>query len=134
MYLGPTCPNHPFSEGFGHAEINTQIQMVLAPGANLNLGAGPTPLSEGVDSTRLSPPGPILGYLCHLWFLNAFMLLRRVSSVHIVPLGASPCSWTWRGMETEKMGPLCHPVDGEGTRGGHPTEFETSEEDEVEDE
>jgi hypothetical protein len=35
-------------------EINTWIHKVLAHGADLNLGAGPVPLREGVDKTRVS--------------------------------------------------------------------------------
>jgi hypothetical protein len=66
MYQGPSCPNRPFSEELGGAEINTQIHRVLAPEADLNPGASPTPLREGVDSTWVSPLGPILGFLCQL--------------------------------------------------------------------
>jgi hypothetical protein len=44
MYLGPCCPNYPFSEELDDVEINT--------------------LREGVDCTRVSPLGHVLGCLC----------------------------------------------------------------------
>jgi hypothetical protein len=47
MYPGPSCPDHPFSEELGKAEA-------LAHGANLNSGASPTPLREGIDNTTVS--------------------------------------------------------------------------------
>jgi hypothetical protein len=66
MYLEPSCPDRRFFEELSNVEINTWIHMDLAPGANSNLGAGPTPLREGVDSTWVSPLGPILDCLCQL--------------------------------------------------------------------
>jgi hypothetical protein len=64
MYLGPSCPDCPFSEELGDAEINTWIHRVLAHRADLNPRASPAPLREGVDCTRVSPLGPIFGCLC----------------------------------------------------------------------
>jgi hypothetical protein len=54
MYPKPSCPDRPFSEELGDVEINTQIHKVLAHGADLNPGAGPAPLREGVDNPRVS--------------------------------------------------------------------------------
>jgi hypothetical protein len=50
MYLGPSCPDHPFSMELGDSEINTRIQWVLAHGADQNFGFGSIPLREGVES------------------------------------------------------------------------------------
>jgi hypothetical protein len=62
----PSCPNHPFSEELSNAEINTCIHRVLTHGVNLNPGAGPTPLREVVDSTRVSLFAFAFGNLCNL--------------------------------------------------------------------
>jgi hypothetical protein len=35
MYLGPSCPDRPFSEELGDTEINTRVRGVLAHRANL---------------------------------------------------------------------------------------------------
>jgi hypothetical protein len=64
MYLGPSCPNRPFSEELGDTEINTQIRGVLAHGANLNFGSGPVPLREGVESPWVSLLKLTLVYRC----------------------------------------------------------------------
>jgi hypothetical protein len=50
MYPGPSCPDCPFFEELGDTEVNTWVRGVLAHGAILNLGTGPVPLREGVDS------------------------------------------------------------------------------------
>jgi hypothetical protein len=54
MYLGPSYPDRSFSEELGDAEINTRIHKVPAHGVDLNPGASPAPLREGVDNTRVS--------------------------------------------------------------------------------
>jgi hypothetical protein len=59
LYPGPSCPNRPSSEEFSVAEINTWIHSVLNLGANPNLGACPTPLQEGVTSTRVGLIRPV---------------------------------------------------------------------------
>jgi hypothetical protein len=51
MYHGPSCPNRPFSNELGDMEINNRIRGVLSHGEDLNLGSGPIPLKEGVDSS-----------------------------------------------------------------------------------
>jgi hypothetical protein len=66
MYLGSSCPNRPFSEELGNAEINTHVHRVLAHGVVLNPLASPTPLSKGVDSTRVSLFAFTFGNLRHL--------------------------------------------------------------------
>jgi hypothetical protein len=50
MYLGPSCPDRPFSTKFGDTEINVWLQGVLAHGADLNVSSSLIPLREGVDS------------------------------------------------------------------------------------
>jgi hypothetical protein len=51
LYPGPCCLDHSLSEELGDAEINIRIHKVLDHGADLNPGAGPAPLREGVTST-----------------------------------------------------------------------------------
>jgi hypothetical protein len=86
MYLGPSCPDRPFSE-LGDTEINTRIHGVLAHGAVLNLGPGLVPLREGVDIPWVSPLKPAFGCLCQFRFHNIYVFLHRVSSVFTVPHG-----------------------------------------------
>jgi hypothetical protein len=50
IYLGPSCPDHPFSTELDGTEINTWIQGVLAHGADQNFGSSPVLLGEGVDN------------------------------------------------------------------------------------
>jgi hypothetical protein len=64
MYPGPSCP--PFFEELGDTEINNGIHKVLAHGDDLNPGASPAPLREGVDNTRVSPLAFIFGSLRNL--------------------------------------------------------------------
>jgi hypothetical protein len=90
MYPGPSCPDHPFSEELGDAEINTWTHKILAHGADLNPGASPAPLSEGVDCTKVSPLRPIFGCSRKFQFLNALMFLCMVSSVPIAHHGGLP--------------------------------------------
>jgi hypothetical protein len=95
MYLGSSCPDRPFFEELGDTEIDTQINRVLAHGADLNPRASPTPLREGDNNTWVSLLGPIFGCLCQCRFLNTFMFLRRVSGALTVPHGGSPYLRTW---------------------------------------
>jgi hypothetical protein len=87
MHPGPCCPDRPFPEDLGDTKIRTRIQGVLAHGANQNLGSGPVPLMEGVDSPWVSPLGPTFGYLCQFLFLNVCVFSRRVSDVLIASHG-----------------------------------------------
>jgi hypothetical protein len=66
MYVGPSCPDRPFSEELGDAKINTRIHRVLAHGVDLNPWADPAPLREGIDSTRVSLFSFAFGNLCNL--------------------------------------------------------------------
>jgi hypothetical protein len=68
MYPGPRCPDCPFSEELGDTDMNTQIHRVLAHGADMNPGAGPAPLRQGVDSIRVSLFASAFGSLCNLIF------------------------------------------------------------------
>jgi hypothetical protein len=87
MYLGPSCPDRPFSTELYDTEINTWIQGVLARGAELNLGSGPVPLREGVNSPWVGLLGLTFGYLCQSLFLNVRMFLHRVSGALAMPHG-----------------------------------------------
>jgi hypothetical protein len=71
----------PFFEEFNDVEINTRIHKVLAHGVDLYPGAGPTRLREGVDFTRVSLLGPVLGCLCEFQFVIVLMSMRGVSRV-----------------------------------------------------
>jgi hypothetical protein len=64
MYLGPSCPNRPFSVALGNTEFNTWIRGVLAQGADLNLGSVMIPLRERVDNPRVSSLGFLFGCMC----------------------------------------------------------------------
>jgi hypothetical protein len=63
MYLGPSCPDRPFFEELGNAEINTRVCKVLDNGVGLNPRDGPAPLRDGVASTRVSLFGSVFGSL-----------------------------------------------------------------------
>jgi hypothetical protein len=54
IYLGPSCPDRPFSVELDDMEINTRIRWVLAHGADQNFGSGLVPLREGVLSPCVS--------------------------------------------------------------------------------
>jgi hypothetical protein len=60
LYPGPSCLDRSFSNELSEAKINTRIQNILDHGANLNPGAGPAPLREGVANARVSPLGSVL--------------------------------------------------------------------------
>jgi hypothetical protein len=90
MYSGPSCPDSPFSVELGDAEINTQIQGVLADGADLNFGSGSIPLRQGVDKPWVSPLEFTFIYLYKFLILNACGFLRKVLGTHVVPQGGSP--------------------------------------------
>jgi hypothetical protein len=59
LYPGPSCLDHPSSEELSTTDSNTWIHKVLDLGANSNARAGPSPLEEGVASTRDSMVGPL---------------------------------------------------------------------------
>jgi hypothetical protein len=63
LYPGPSCPDRSLSEELGDAEINIRIHKVLDHEADLNPRAGPTPMREGVGSTRVSLFGSVSGSL-----------------------------------------------------------------------
>jgi hypothetical protein len=86
---------YPIYEGLDDVEINIWIHKILAHGAILKPGGGPTALREGVDCTRLSPLGSVFGCSCEFQFLNALMSFRRVSCVLIAHRGGLPCLKTW---------------------------------------
>jgi hypothetical protein len=90
MYLGPSCPDHPFSAELGDVEINPQIRGVLAHKADLNFGSGLVPLREGGDNPWESPLEFTFIYLYQFLLLNACTFLGKVSGMHAVPHGGSP--------------------------------------------
>jgi hypothetical protein len=91
---GASCLYCPFSEELDDAEINTWIHMVLTHEVDLNPGASPAPLREGVNYTRVSRLRPVLGYLHEFQFLNALMSLCMVSDVLTTHHRELPCSRT----------------------------------------
>jgi hypothetical protein len=120
MYLGPSCQDRPFFKELRDMENSTRIHRVLAHGADLNPRARPTPLREGADITYVSLRGPSFCCLCQFLFPNAFVLLRRVSSVLTVLHGetrSKPCLQRAAvGTEREKTGPKCR-LDGSEGKG-----------------
>jgi hypothetical protein len=87
MYLGPSCPDCPFTDELGDAKINTRIHKVLAHGADLNPGAGPIEgrgrLHQGESTqTRFQLFVPISVSQCP-------KTLGRVSSVLVARYGGS---------------------------------------------
>jgi hypothetical protein len=89
MYLGPSCPDRPFSTELGNTEIDTQIRGVLAHGTNLNLGFSLIPLREGVNNPWVSSLGFSFGCLCRFLFLTICVFLRRISGTFAVPHGGN---------------------------------------------
>jgi hypothetical protein len=81
MYLGSSCPDRPFSAELGDTEINTRVRGVLAHGAYLNLGSGPIPLREGVDSPSVSSLGLSFDCMCQFLLLPYVCKCAR-SRVH----------------------------------------------------
>jgi hypothetical protein len=63
LYLGLSCFDCSFSEELSDAKINTRIHKVPDHGVDLNPGADPIPLGEGVTSTRVSLFGSVFGSL-----------------------------------------------------------------------
>jgi hypothetical protein len=80
LYPRPSCLDCSFSEELSEAVINTWIHKVLDHGANLNPGAGPTPLREGVASTRVSLLD-LFWQIVQFHPLIALVTLSRVSGV-----------------------------------------------------
>jgi hypothetical protein len=80
----------------------------------------PHPLREGAEITYVSLRGPSFCCLCQFLFPNAFVLLRRVSSVLTVLHGearSKPCLQRAAvGTEREKTGPKCR-LDGSEGKG-----------------
>jgi hypothetical protein len=97
MYLGPSCPDRPFSAELGDTKISTQIWGVLAHGADLNFGSNPAPLREGVDNPWVSLLEFTFIYLYQFLLLNAHAFLHTVLGMHAAPYGGSPYLRTWQG-------------------------------------
>jgi hypothetical protein len=76
LYLGPSCPDHPSFEELSEAEVNSQVHKVLDFGVDLNPGADPAPLQEGVASARFSMLGPISVAYVILSFHHAHSLAQ----------------------------------------------------------
>jgi hypothetical protein len=66
-------------------EINTWIHKVLDHGANLDPGAGPAPLREGVASTRVSLFGSVLATYVILSFHRARGLAQDLGGARSAP-------------------------------------------------
>jgi hypothetical protein len=64
MYLGPCCPDLPFSTELDDTEINTWIQGVPAHGADQSFGSSPVHLREGVGSPLVSQLKLTFIFLC----------------------------------------------------------------------
>jgi hypothetical protein len=78
MYLGPSCPDNPFSAEFVDMEVNTWIRGVPAHGVNSNFGSDPAPLREGVDSFWVSLLELTSICLCRFLLISAYTFLCRI--------------------------------------------------------
>jgi hypothetical protein len=87
MDPGPSCPDHPFSKELGDRKVSTHVHGVHAHGAIPNLGTGPVPLREGIESPSVSLLGPTFDCLCLFQFLNIYVFLCRVLGVSATPRG-----------------------------------------------
>jgi hypothetical protein len=96
LYLGPSCPDRPFSIELGDTVINTRIRGVLAHGADLNLGSGLIPLREVVDNLWVSSLGLSFGSLCRFLFLIVCIFLHRIPGTLAAPHRMSPYLRVWR--------------------------------------
>jgi hypothetical protein len=85
LYPGPSWSDCPFSKELGHEKINTQFHKVLAR------RAGPTPLREGADSTRMSPFGSVFLLFTQFHPLTTCVFLRRVLGILTARDEGSPC-------------------------------------------
>jgi hypothetical protein len=94
LYPGPSCLDLPFSKELGNVEVNTRIHKVLAHGADLNHGASPAPLREGVDSTRVTPFGSVFWLFAQFHPLTMLVFLCSVLGMLVVHHGWSPCPMT----------------------------------------
>jgi hypothetical protein len=79
MYLGPSCPDYPFSEEFSDVEVNTQIHKALDHEDDLNPWASHAPMKEGVNVQHQSKSACI-----HLWQFVQFGFLIVLKSAHRV--------------------------------------------------
>jgi hypothetical protein len=66
-------------------EVNSRIHKVLDLGADLNPGAGPAPLQEGVASARVSMFGPISAAYTILSFHHTRDLAQGLEDGHSEP-------------------------------------------------
>jgi hypothetical protein len=132
LYLGLSCPDHPFSEDLGDLKINTQIHKVLDHRADLNPGTAPAPLREGVDNTNVSPLRFIFGSL-HNFIHSSHLCLcagSRVCSQRDAghqpargcdEVGSKMCPQREvAGIETEKAGLEYNSYGCKGAGGGYP--------------
>jgi hypothetical protein len=90
LYPGPSCPDRSFAVELSETEINTRIHKVLDHETNLNPGAGPAPLRQGVASTRVSLFGSILAAYA-ISFSNRAHDLAQGLGVPVAYRGASSC-------------------------------------------
>jgi hypothetical protein len=96
MYLGPSCPDCPFSAELGDMDINTWIRGVLDHGADLNLDSSPIPFRGRVDNPWVSSLGFLFGFICRFMFLTECVFLLRASGALTVPHGGSPYLRMWQ--------------------------------------
>jgi hypothetical protein len=80
LYPRPSCPDHPSFKELSAAEINARIHKVLDLGANPNPQASPSPLQEGVASTRVSMFGLLSTAYTILSFHHAHGLAQGLRS------------------------------------------------------
>jgi hypothetical protein len=87
LYPGSSCFEDSFSKKLSVVEINIRIHMVLDHVANLNPEAGPTPLREGVVSTKVSLFGSVLVAYAILLFHHSHGLVQGLGGAHSTSWG-----------------------------------------------
>jgi hypothetical protein len=95
LYPRSSSLSRSFSEELSEAEINTRIHKVLDHGANLNPGAGPAPLIEGVATTKVS----LFGFVSAGCMISSSHRARDIVKGLGVPVACrktSTWSRTWR--------------------------------------
>jgi hypothetical protein len=136
-------PDCSFSEELSDGEINTWILKVLNHGANLNLGAGPTPLREGVASSRVS----LFTWICFdslrdfissscllpcvgTWGCPHRVTVRQIAQGRVEEGGKPRPQQHYASVGAEGGRLECCPLGGERAGRRYPTKFDSSGEEE----
>jgi hypothetical protein len=87
LYLGSSYFDHSFSKELSVVEVNIRIHKVLDHVANPNPEVGPTPLREGVASTKVSLFRSVLVAYTILLFHHSHGLVQGLGGGHSASWG-----------------------------------------------